>query len=138
MYLASILNNWLWDKGAKTKSFYSGTSMSAFQAVFVIILAPVCEEVLFRGLLLPSMKPEYGVAWSVFYSSLIFGIFHIRPKVILPSFIAGIILGCLTIYSGSIIPAVISHCIYNLLSMNSYFKTSRKLKEYIGRTKGIT
>lgn len=135
MYFISILNNRLWDKGTKTSSFYTNTSFSAFQALFVIVIAPICEELLFRGLLLPSLKPQYGVVWSVLYSSLLFGLFHIRPKIIIPSFLAGIILGCLTINSGSIIPAAITHCLYNLLSMNSYFKISGKIKEYLRRDK---
>ncbi len=49
------------------------TSLSMF--VYVGILAPITEELLFRGVLLRAFEP-YGKKLSIFITALLFGLFH--------------------------------------------------------------
>lgn len=51
--------------------------LSLFLAVFtIVILAPVVEEFLFRGVLFNWLRTRYSLSASIIYSSLLFAFFH--------------------------------------------------------------
>jgi len=82
----------------------------------IIILATVsgfCEEVMFRGV----VQQQFGLWWA----SLFFGVFHCPSLKHLSyglwALAAGILLGWIVIYTGSLWPAVITHAVSNMLSL---------------------
>ena len=78
------------------------------------VIVPICEEVLFRGLLLRGLKYTYGAASALFVSSILFGLSHFRlPTAILPATIAGLLLGLIALRSGSIWPSIAMHAAVN-------------------------
>jgi len=82
------------------------------------VLAPVGEEILFRGAIQEWMH-RYGMkpAWAIFFSALIFGVIHMNPVQMVDASLAGIILGILYWKTRSLILPALLHIIANSLSV---------------------
>ena len=65
-------------------------SLSMF--LYVGILAPITEELLFRGLVMRSFEP-YGKKMAIFVSAILFGLFHGNPIQTPYALLVGIVLG---------------------------------------------
>jgi membrane protease YdiL (CAAX protease family) len=90
--------------------------------VLVIAVTPaICEEGLFRGLVLKNMLLFSTPARAVATTGIIFAMFHFHPFNLLPLILVGIFLTYITYVSNSIFPAVICHFINNLLAVLSVF-----------------
>jgi membrane protease YdiL (CAAX protease family) len=81
-----------------------------------VVLAAVCEEVLFRGLMMQLLAR--GGRWrsAIFISALLFAVFHLDFIGLLPRTLLGIYFGILVWRSGSIFPAMLAHGANNLLA----------------------
>ena len=100
-------------------------------AIAAFTLAPVAEELLFRGLLLRSVSESLGraaggklkrFAWlaAVFSTSLLFALFHLSYGSFAELAVAFSLgaLFCISVKkSGSLIPAIIAHAIFNFASI---------------------
>jgi membrane protease YdiL (CAAX protease family) len=82
--------------------------------IYVCIVAPVVEELMFRKILLNKLMP-FGQKLSIVVSAFAFGLFHGNLYQILYAFVIGIILALVTINSGSIKYAIILHIVINTL-----------------------
>jgi uncharacterized protein len=78
-----------------------------------VIVAPFCEEVFFRGFVLPGLCKGMPVGWAIFLSSLIFAVAHADPGSFPVLFIIGIALGILRWRTHSIWPSIQLHMLNN-------------------------
>jgi membrane protease YdiL (CAAX protease family) len=85
--------------------------------VLVGILGPIAEEVFFRGFVLPGLIRRFGVGRSLLLSSVMFGLFHIDPGAIVPTFALGLALGWVYLKTGSIWPAMFAHGLHNTVAV---------------------
>lgn len=94
--------------------------------VAAVVLAPVTEELMFRGVLLRSLEPR-GKRLAMVVSSLVFAAVHAiglrttlfwesAAVVLPPIFILGLVLAWLTQRSGRLGPAIFLHSGWNLLA----------------------
>lgn len=74
----------------------SGDSDTFSMFLYASILAPIAEEVLFRGYVLRSLRP-FGKRFAVFGSALLFGLFHGNLLQTPYAFLVGLILGYVTV-----------------------------------------
>lgn len=81
--------------------------------VSVVLLAPVFEELICRGLVLESLRARYGVVSAWLVSSLFFGILHLQPQLVVNAFFVGLILAFIYIRTDSLWPAMILHAVNN-------------------------
>ncbi|MBD0388578.1 MAG: CPBP family intramembrane metalloprotease [Nostoc sp. C3-bin3] len=93
----------------------------------VMILAPIIEEFVFRGIILQKWAIKWGVKAGILTSSLLFAIIHFRFDII-PLFLTSIILSILYFKTRSLITSILFHFFYNttvaILNIISYFSTS--------------
>jgi len=84
----------------------------------VSITAGVCEEILYRGLLLATLVSLVGTWPAVAISSLIFGLGHAYQGIsgIAKTGLAGLVLALLTVFSGSLFIAIVLHAVVDLAS----------------------
>jgi len=75
----------------------------------------LCEEFMFRGLILGSLR-KYGDVIAIVLSSLLFALMHGNFVQIPFAFIVGLIFGYITVLSNSIWPAVAAHFLNNFFS----------------------
>jgi CAAX protease family protein len=88
------------------------------------ILAPLVEEIFFRGFLFQGFRARYGWIPGLLLSSGIFGLAHLDPVALIPTFILGCLLAYLYQRSNSIWPGVIMHMLVNALGLcSAYFLT---------------
>ena len=88
-----------------------------WQMFLVIAVLPgICEELLFRGFLLRFFEGK-KFWYPVLASAALFAIFHLDPFRLLPTFLLGTLLGWLTLRSGSLVNAMLSHALNNAFAL---------------------
>jgi len=85
-------------------------------SITAMVLAPLFEETLFRGVLLPVLAQRYGGLWGVVISALVFGIAHLSLGELPALFVLGLGLGWLRLQSGRLGPSVLMHGLWNALT----------------------
>jgi membrane protease YdiL (CAAX protease family) len=81
-----------------------------------VILAPIFEELIFRGILLGNIRRRWGSLRAVFLSALIFGAIHLIPQQVVNAFLVGIIIGGIYVMTDSILAVITLHALNNALS----------------------
>jgi CAAX protease family protein len=82
---------------------------------FLVVVAPVSEELMFRGLFLHRLQEGYGRRTAVFGSALCFGVFHILPWQAIGAALVGVYLGWLLTRTQSIFMPMAAHALFNLV-----------------------
>ncbi len=80
------------------------------QIFFIVILAPITEEILFRGLILQRWSVKWGTSKGIIFSSLFFGMLHPNPIGIS---MFGVIMSLLYIRQRTLILPIICHMVNN-------------------------
>ena len=93
----------------RTPSVYAADLISA------VILAPIGEELIYRGVVL-RCAAKVSQRFAIFFSAFIFGIMHGNPYQFVLGFLLGIPMAIVTIKTGSLIPAIICHMANNALA----------------------
>ena len=88
-----------------------------FQIIVICILAPIFEEIMFRGFILKVLKENYNAVIAVIISALLFSLFHTALHQIFPTFIMGLLFGMLYVKYKSLIPCILLHMFNNFLSV---------------------
>jgi len=81
--------------------------------VTTVVLAPVFEELVFRGILLPVLVSKAGKISGVVLSALIFALAHLSVGELPPLFVLGIGLGLMRLSSGRLFPCALMHSLWN-------------------------
>lgn len=82
-------------------------------ALTAVVLAPLFEELVFRGVLLPVLSRWLGSGWGVVLSGLVFAVAHLSLGELPPLFVLGIGLAMLRLSSGRLLPCVVMHACWN-------------------------
>jgi hypothetical protein len=85
------------------------------------IAAPLFEEVLFRGFLLPSLTRYFSVWGAIFVSALLFAIAHLSLSEILPLSALGVVLGVVYTRSRNLLAPMLLHSLWNSGTLLSLF-----------------
>jgi membrane protease YdiL (CAAX protease family) len=88
-------------------------------AVIVGVGAPLAEELFFRGLLLASFDARFGRVVAVVASSALFAATHFQVIQFPGLFVAALTWASLTVRSGRLGPAIVSHVAFNLTTVAS-------------------
>lgn len=78
------------------------------------LLPGICEELLFRGLLVTAFARRLSPLVSVLIAALFFALMHDWPWRFFSQFFLGIVLGLVLIRCQSVYPAMVLHACYNL------------------------
>lgn len=81
------------------------------------ILAPVMEEVLFRGLIYQSLKNSYSKTAAILLQATIFAIIHINPLQIMYTFALALLFVWLVIRTNSLLASILTHISFNLTTI---------------------
>lgn len=87
-----------------------------WSVLMLAILAPVMEEVLFRGILLESVREKYSSGRAIVMSALMFGVIHVIPQQVVNAFVIGLILGFIYVRTDSLWPVIIIHALNNAMA----------------------
>ena len=84
--------------------------------LYICVLAPILEEILFRGLILRALRP-HGYPFAVIFSCLLFSLFHMNLVQLVPPFFIGLVLCMVTLLSESLWPAICCHMANNFIAL---------------------
>ena len=89
-------------------------SRTPFGILSIALLAPILEELLFRGAIQGQLQASGMRPWTaILVSSLIFGVVHMNPAQIPFAFLLGMMFGWLYYRTGSLLPGIIGHVLNN-------------------------
>ena len=81
-----------------------------------VVLAPLFEETIFRGALLPVLAKRWGTAGGVVLSALLFAMAHISIGELAPLTVLGVGLALLRVSTGRLLPSVLMHALWNAIT----------------------
>ena len=87
--------------------------------LFLVVAAPLGEELMFRGLFLHRLREDYGRKAAIVGSALCFGVFHVLPWQVIGATLVGVYLGWLLMRTGSVFMTMISHALFNLVPVTA-------------------
>ena len=98
----------------------------AMFGIMAVSIAPLFEELLFRGFLQPLFTRTFGVVAGILITAVLFGSLHgpeykmVWQYVAAVSFV-GVVLGIVRYRTGSIIPSTVMHACYNAVAAFQIF-----------------
>ncbi len=79
----------------------------------VAIVAPIVEELIFRGIIMHGLMRNYPKFIAVFFSALLFALFHLNPWQFTPTLILGLLLGWVMVRTRNIFLSILIHALNN-------------------------
>lgn len=95
----------------------------------IVIIAPIIEELIFRGIIMHGFMRNYPQLVAIFFSGLLFALFHLNPWQFPATFLLGCLLGWIMIITQNIFACILGHAINNLLVLLS-IQYHRELSEF--------
>ena len=93
--------------------------------VSLVIITPIFEETIFRGLLFRGLKRSIGFYPAAIIASLVFAVAHGQWNVAVDTFALGLFLAYLVEKTDSILPSVLLHAIKNSVAFMILFVLNR-------------
>ncbi|MEO8025370.1 MAG: CPBP family intramembrane glutamic endopeptidase [Bryobacteraceae bacterium] len=93
----------------------SGPKWAAF--LLVAVVAPLCEELVFRRIFLGGMIPRFGMRYGLAFGAILFAIGHMNPVQASVAISMGLINGWWFARLGSMWPGVLAHSVNNSFSI---------------------
>jgi sodium transport system permease protein len=81
------------------------------------VMAPVCEELAFRGFLLSGLRRLGHKWWAIALSAAAFGAVHMFLQQQLIAAGVGLVIGYLAVQTGSLLPCILFHALHNGLQL---------------------
>lgn len=83
----------------------------------LVLVAPVTEELLFRGWLLHDLEQRYGRTPALLWSSALFGLVHIEASAVIYATLAGLVLGTVALRARSTLASIAMHAGVNAMPL---------------------
>lgn len=81
--------------------------------ICISLIAPLAEELFFRGWMLRGFLANYSAAKSIWLTAVIFALFHLNPWQAAVALPLGLLFGWLVLRTGSLAPGMIGHFMVN-------------------------
>ncbi len=86
-------------------------------AILAIVIAPLFEEIIFRGILFPWMLQWLSPLLAIIFNGMLFGLLHLEFQSFIPLALIGTILAFLRYKTKSLYPTIGFHVINNTLAV---------------------
>lgn len=107
-----IPESWFNLQNSQSSSLLGGSM--AFAIIYTVLIAPVCEETIFRGLVLTIFDGKLPKWLGILISALVFALIHLpSPIAFIYTLTLGVVLGFVRYRTKSLVPCVLTHIIFN-------------------------
>ena len=104
--------------GLQTINYLEKEDLGTVKVVWVfistVLLAPVLEEIFFRGYLFQKIRLVLKPKESIILQGLLFGVIHLSPATYLSHSTMGILFGFFKYRTNSLLPGILCHALWNL------------------------
>ncbi len=129
-FLAPFIGAW-WDTVAILRAIGSddgrlanaGLGLAAIILLRACVLAPLTEELLFRGVLFGWLRQRLSPSLTIAITSIAFAAIHAYPPILPLAFATGVALGWIRERSGSVAPTIVIHVVHNVLLVTFAYAT---------------
>jgi membrane protease YdiL (CAAX protease family) len=112
-------------QGQAIAEMFAALDSPVWFAVVAAVVAPLVEEIFFRGFLFQGFRQKYGWINAMLFSSAIFAAAHLDLVALIPTFILGCLLAYVYHRSNSLWPGIILHFLVNSFGLcGAYFATN--------------
>ncbi len=123
--LQFLPESWLEAYGAHSNILLEGSDFAIF--VSTVIMAPVIEELIFRGLMLSRLRKGMSDWVAILVSALIFGLAHGQILWMAYTFVMGVVFALVAVKSESVLPSMVMHMVFNFCGMTLPFILSESI-----------
>lgn len=106
------------DYGNKMNKLVDGNILLVL--FFIIIIAPVTEELIFRGVILYKMKQNVSMMGAITLQAILFGIYHWNIIQGIYAFFMGLVFGYIAMKFRSVVASILLHCVINASSFTMF------------------
>ncbi len=104
-WILSLLQQLLFEGGLLSRVF------------LLVIVAPITEELLFRGIILRGLLNRYCPRLAVALTAFLFAVLHLNPWQSVSALILGLVFGWFYVRTGSVLLCVLAHALANGLCL---------------------
>lgn len=116
MLALNILVQWLPLENVLENQF-EGLTHTFLGALTISLLAPILEEVMFRGAIQGYLTRKLGNPWlAMAIAALVFGVYHMNPVQVVYASMFGFILGWMYYRTGSLMSVIVGHVLNNSIA----------------------
>ncbi|QFJ54553.1 CPBP family intramembrane glutamic endopeptidase [Pseudobutyrivibrio xylanivorans] len=113
--LSAAFPSWLLEYQELMDSAGIDSEMSLLMILYAIILGPVCEELLFRGITFFAAKKVMPVYFAILVQAIMFGAFHMNKLQGVYAFVLGLGLGYIMYLYDNLLMTIAVHVAYNFV-----------------------
>ena len=99
----------------------NSTAALILLVLFALVIAPVFEEIVFRGFAYPALKARFGAGNALLIVSVFFALMHAHLPSAGPLFVLSLALGFAYEYTGSIVTPITLHAVFNATNVATLF-----------------
>lgn len=111
----------VWATQLEVSMFVGDWITNVAYVTVVAVLAPIWEELVFRGFLVASLTRYFPQWGAVLLSALVFAMCHFRIQTFLPLMLLGIVWGSVFLKCRNLLPAMVLHSTWNLYILATLF-----------------
>ena len=97
---------------------FEGSAAIGGLAFVAVLWGPLAEEVFFRGFVFGGLMGRLGYARALLITSLLFALFHVEPRLIVPIFVTGMLLAWVYHRTGSMWSPFLVHALQNAVAFS--------------------
>lgn len=112
---SSAFPAWLEEYNELMDSAGLDSDMTVLMVLYAVVFAPICEELLFRGITFFAAKKVMPVYFAILVQAIMFGTMHMNKLQSLYTFVFGLCLGYIMYLYDNILITIFIHMLYNVL-----------------------
>jgi membrane protease YdiL (CAAX protease family) len=89
--------------------------------VLAVVVAPVAEEIVFRGVLFRLISRRFGLLVGMLFSALLFTLIHMHLASFMPIFVLAVALSFFYALTGSLLVPITMHALFNALGLLAFY-----------------
>jgi hypothetical protein len=99
----------------------TGRSNIVIAFVSLVVITPIYEELIFRGILFSGLRKKLPFIVSALIASALFGLAHMQPNLAVDTFVLGVFLCLFVEKTKSIVPGIALHALKNFIAFGVLF-----------------
>ena len=98
---------------------YQNVELVILTGVLAVGMAPVAEEIFYRGFLIGGIARRWSLGWGMAGSALLFAAVHLDLGSLIPFALIGFVFAWVALRSRSLYAAILAHVLFNLIAYSA-------------------